>query len=369
MSLGEAFDAFQEKVDADPTQVKEARARRETFKGALGGESDVVEVWGSGSLRRSTHIGPKIHDLDLVVIFKADAYPGWGEPGESAGEALSVLGSKVNKLLGVTNGTVEKLVRIADPRNHAVKCFIDMPGDDDGFTVDAMPALKHDGALLIPEKNSGMWVPADPMYLVREIAKRSAKWEYYLRMIRVLRRWGRDADVEGKVKSNLRLGSWCARGLRGGGSGGAGPSRGAAPLRGRRECGESRQLRGAGFGIKELQSSDAADRILEGPVADLVHELDRLQELPFPFAVGPQPVDEIRHQIPGPVGQGEEQHRDGVGDDTRADGHRRWKCRGTVQRRSCDAPHDHHEPDSGERQAKVEAHLRLTDALCVVAQD
>jgi hypothetical protein len=201
MSLDEAFDAFQDKVDADPTQVKEARARRETFKAALGGESDIVEVWGSGSLRRSTQIGPKIHDLDLVVIFKSDAYPGWGEPGESAGEALDVLGGKVNKLLGATNGTAEKLVRIADPRDHAVKCFIDLPGDDDGFTVDAMPALKHNRALLIPEKNSSMWVPADPMYLVNEIAKRSAKWDYYLRMIRVLRRWGRGADVDGKVKS------------------------------------------------------------------------------------------------------------------------------------------------------------------------
>jgi hypothetical protein len=201
MSLGEAFDAFQDEVDAEPTQVKEARARRETFKGALGGEADIVEVWGSGSLRRSTHIGPKIHDLDLVVIFKWDDHPGWGEPGDSAGDALHVLGGKVNKLLGVTNGRIEKLVRIADPRNHAVKCFIDLPGDDDGFTVDAMSALKHNGTLLIPEKNSGMWVPADPMYLVKEIAKRSARWDYYLRMIRVLKRWGRDADVDGKVKS------------------------------------------------------------------------------------------------------------------------------------------------------------------------
>lgn len=200
MSLSEAFDAFQEKVDADPTQVTEARARRDTFKGALGGEADVIEVWGSGSQRRSTHIGPKIHDLDLVVVFDADLHPDWGQPGDSAADALDVLSGKVNKLLGATNGTVEKLVRIAAPRNHAVKSFIDLPGDRDGFTVDSVPALRYNGALLIPEKESNLWVPADPMYLVQEIAKRSAEWDYYLRMIRVLRRWGRRAEVEGKVK-------------------------------------------------------------------------------------------------------------------------------------------------------------------------
>ena len=201
MSLGAAFDALQKQVDADPTQVKEARKRRETFKSALGAESDVVEVWGSGSLRRSTHIGPKIHDLDLVVVFEPNEHPGWGEPGDSAADALEVLGGKVTQLLGATNGTVEKLVRIAWPRNHAVKCFIDLPDDDDGFTVDAMPALKHNGALLIPEKSSSVWIPADPQYLVAEVKKRNADWHYFLRMVRVLKAWRKRAEVEGKVKS------------------------------------------------------------------------------------------------------------------------------------------------------------------------
>jgi len=201
MSLGEAFDAFQKQVDADPAQIAEARERRETFKRALDAESDVTEVWGSGSLRRSTHIGPKIHDLDLVVVFDPNEHPGWGEPGDSAADALNVLRAKVNDLLGVTNGSVEQLVRLGSPRNHAVKCFIDLPGDDDGFTVDAMPALAHNGALLIPEKESSIWIPADPQYLVEEIKKRSAEWDFFLRMVRVLKAWGRQAEVEGKVKS------------------------------------------------------------------------------------------------------------------------------------------------------------------------
>lgn len=201
MSLNEAFDDHQKQVDADPTQVTESRERRDTFKGALGAEPDVVEVWGSGSLRRSTHIGPTIHDLDLVVVFEPGAHPQWGEPGDSAADALEVLGDKVHTLLGATHGTVEKLVRRADPRDHAVKCFIDLPGDPEGFSVDAMPALKHNGALLIPEKHSSLWVPADPQYLVAKIAERNADWDYFLRMIRVLKAWRKRAQVEGKVKS------------------------------------------------------------------------------------------------------------------------------------------------------------------------
>ncbi|HYU84729.1 MAG TPA: nucleotidyltransferase [Kribbellaceae bacterium] len=201
MGLDDAFDAYQEQVDADPTQVKEARERRDVFKAALGPQPDVLEAWGSGSLRRSTHTGPKIHDLDLVVVFDQAAHPDWGEPGESAGAALSHLAGTVNTLLGVTNGTHTKLVRIASPRDHAVKCFIDLPGDDDGFTVDAMPALKRDGALLIPENRSKLWVPADPLDLVTRVAKRQEDWDCFLRMVRVLKVWRRRAKVNGKVKS------------------------------------------------------------------------------------------------------------------------------------------------------------------------
>jgi hypothetical protein len=139
--------------------------------------------------------------LDLVVVFEPGEHPRWGEPGDSAGDALDVLAGKVTKLLGATNGTAENLVRIASPRNHAVKCFIDLPGDGDGFTVDAMPALKHNGTLLIPEKDSFDWIPADPQYLVKEIEKRSADWVYFLRMVRVLKAWRKRAKMEGEVKS------------------------------------------------------------------------------------------------------------------------------------------------------------------------
>ncbi|HEX2285070.1 MAG TPA: nucleotidyltransferase [Mycobacterium sp.] len=204
MSLDQAFDEYQKTVDADPTQVTEARERRDIFKAALGAEDDVAEVWGSGSLRRSTHTGPLIHDLDLVVVFDRAAHPGWGEPGNNtAADSLDVLHDKIVKLLG-NSGTVKELVRRADPRRHAVKCFIDLPGAPEGFTVDAMPALNHNGALLIPEKtdaDTSLWVPSDPQHLVREIARRSRDWDCFLRMVRVVKKWRRRAEVEGKVKS------------------------------------------------------------------------------------------------------------------------------------------------------------------------
>jgi hypothetical protein len=152
MGLDEAFDDFQRTVDADRDQVALARDRRDVFKKAFGSEDDVTEVFGSGSLRRSTQLKP-VHDVDLVVVYDQEDHPDWGQPGDSAGVALDYVRGRVNTLLGASNGTVEKLVRLARWRNHAVKCFIDDPDDPDAFTVDAMPALRQsDGTLLIARR-------------------------------------------------------------------------------------------------------------------------------------------------------------------------------------------------------------------------
>lgn len=68
MSLDEAFDDFQKVVDADRDLVVLARERRDVFKKAFGTEDDVTEVFGSGSLRRSTQLQP-VHDVDLVIVY------------------------------------------------------------------------------------------------------------------------------------------------------------------------------------------------------------------------------------------------------------------------------------------------------------
>jgi hypothetical protein len=54
MDLNAGFDEYQKTVDANPEQVAVARERRDVFKKAFGGEADVVEVFGSGSLARSS---------------------------------------------------------------------------------------------------------------------------------------------------------------------------------------------------------------------------------------------------------------------------------------------------------------------------
>lgn len=201
MGMDDAFDAFQRAVNEDLDQVKLARARRELFKSALMSEGDVTESFGSGSLSRSTQLKP-IHDVDVVVVYDPAEHPSWGSEGDSAGDALDYVGSQVNRLLGATHGDVAKEVRLAAPRNHAVKCFLDDPDDPDSFTVDLMPALRHsDGTLLIPEKRSSLWVPADPEYLIREVAKRQGEWSHFRPLVRVLKYWRLTAPVPGGIKS------------------------------------------------------------------------------------------------------------------------------------------------------------------------
>ena len=107
MSVTNALKTFQDIVNADITYVREARARRDLFKGAFGAEDDVKEVVASGSLARGTHKDP-IHDVDLIVVYDQDEHPEWGTPGSSAADALDYTRERVNALLGATNGTYEK---------------------------------------------------------------------------------------------------------------------------------------------------------------------------------------------------------------------------------------------------------------------
>lgn len=201
MGLDDAFDEFQKAVDADPEQVKLARERRDLFKTAFGPEGDVAEVFGSGSLRRSTQLDP-VHDVDLVIVYHPEEHPEWGQPGTSAKDALSYVGGRVNYMLGATHGVVDTLVRLASPRDHAVKCFVDDPDDSEAFTVDAMPALRQtDGTLLIPEVRSENWVKADPEDLIRRVKDHQDDWKYFRPMVRLLKQWRHSVSVEGKIKS------------------------------------------------------------------------------------------------------------------------------------------------------------------------
>ncbi|MFG2485013.1 hypothetical protein ACGFSI_19940 [Streptomyces virginiae] len=187
MRIDEAFDDFQRSVNEDVSQTRLARDRRDLFKRVLISEPDVTEAFGSGSLRRSTQLRP-INDVDIVAVYDAAQHPDWGSAGLSAEHALNHNRSQVNRLLGKTNGSYGNEVRLALPRNHAVKCFLDDPDDENAFTVDVMPALRQaDDTLLIPEKLTQTWVPADPEHLINLVADRQRDWEHFRPLVRVLK--------------------------------------------------------------------------------------------------------------------------------------------------------------------------------------
>ncbi|MEV6985802.1 hypothetical protein AB0M95_31710 [Sphaerisporangium sp. NPDC051017] len=196
MGIEKAFDDFQQIVNADKDRVDVARERRDVFKKAINAEADVAEVFGSGSLARSTQLDP-VHDVDLVVVYNAGDHPDWGQPGESAAEALEYTRGRVKYLLGATHGTVDQLVRYTRWRNHAVKCWIDPPEVPDAFTVDVMPAFRQaDGTLLVPQAATEEWITVDPEYLIRAVAAHQGDWEYFRPMVRVLKRWRHSAPTE-----------------------------------------------------------------------------------------------------------------------------------------------------------------------------
>lgn len=198
MNVNEAFKTYEDVVNADIDAVREARRRRDLFKDAFISEPDVDEVIASGSLRRGTHKDP-IHDVDVIVVFDAEEHGGWGQPGASAEEALEYTRERVNALLGATNGTFQNEVRLARWRNHAVKCFLDDPDDPDAFTVDAMPALRSDGMLLVPEAVSRKWILTNPEHLIAAVAGKHAEWNKFAGSVRMLKAWAIQQDI--KIKS------------------------------------------------------------------------------------------------------------------------------------------------------------------------
>jgi hypothetical protein len=207
MSVFEAFDDFQEQVDADPNHVTLARDRRRSFIEALRSDAGVIEVVNSGSLARSTQLDP-IHDVDLVAVFDPAAHPGWGQDGPSSSHALDVVHDLVRATLANPGGSHFELVRLANPRNRAVKCFVDDPDADHPFTVDVMPALRNaDGTFLLPSALEEKWTIADPEHLIQLVKERHDTWNYFRPMVRVLKHWrrGSGTDVKSLVMEVLAL--------------------------------------------------------------------------------------------------------------------------------------------------------------------
>jgi hypothetical protein len=197
----DAFDEYQKTVDADPKHVALARERRDLFIDALDKVDDVKEVVKSGSLERSTQLEP-IHDVDLIMVFDAAAVPDWGTPGSSSEDALIRAHDEVVARLGMSQGTDSKLVRRADPRDHAVKCFIDPPEHQRPFTVDVMPVVRQaDNTLLIPSTRAQDWSTADPEYLIEQVRQHHEDWSFFRPMVRVLKNWRTSVTSDTRIKS------------------------------------------------------------------------------------------------------------------------------------------------------------------------
>jgi predicted nucleotidyltransferase len=192
MNLTEAFDELQREVNVPEGADTKARERRDLFRDAFASVDDVVEVIPSGSLARGSQIDP-IHDVDLVMVFDPAEHPDWGDPGDSAEQALEYTREIIKERLGTNGGTFAEEVRLATPRNHSVKCWLDDPEKDGAFTVDVMPALRHpDGHLRVPEKLSKDWIETDPELLIRLVREKHTEQFRFVSLVRVLKRWNKD---------------------------------------------------------------------------------------------------------------------------------------------------------------------------------
>jgi len=200
MHPDDAFDEFQDKVNADALHVWKARHRRNIFADAFEPLEDVTDVIPSGSLARRTQLDP-IHDVDLIMVFDRAAHPDWGEDGDSAEAALRYARKRVRALLGDQSSLTRHVVGTTLLRNHVVKCFLDprFLAEDKGFrgmfAVEVMPALREGSALLLPERRRHRWQKADPEWLISEVRRRQERWEYFVRMIRVIKFWTRHVDA------------------------------------------------------------------------------------------------------------------------------------------------------------------------------
>lgn len=191
MGVEDGFDQLQGIVDVPPDVMREARRRRGFFKSSLEKADDVLELFASGSLARGTHKDP-LHDVDVVCVFDPDKHEDWGSAGGSADTSLDRTSELINAALG-TGGSDGEEVRLTRKQNHAVKCFLDDPEDEDPFTVDVTPALRHsDGGILIPERESSCWIRSDPEYLMALVDERHSGWRQFAKLVRVLKRWNTD---------------------------------------------------------------------------------------------------------------------------------------------------------------------------------
>lgn len=185
------FHNFAREIRTDPLMVLLAKWRRSHFVDALKNRPDVVEIIPSGSLARGTHVG-RIHDIDLIVVFKEDMHPDWKGSG-SARPSLEHLQGMIGETL---QGGPLSLVHDTELRNHVVKCNLDPSWGPFDFIipgappVDVMPAVREGSHLRIPERLSDGWIQTDPERLMSMVAARQRQWSNFDQVVRMIKDWG-----------------------------------------------------------------------------------------------------------------------------------------------------------------------------------
>lgn len=206
-----AFKRFETTVNADPDQLTEARLRRDAFVDALTSEAVVERARAIGSLARKTQKAP-LNDVDILMVYDASKRPSWGSDaidGTSA-EALEETATRIKALLGPGGSKVHLLnpdgsndltVRLIRRKRHSVKCFLDQAGEDDAFTVDVVPAIRHPNAgLWIPERNvddqdAGTWIRSNPEYLIQAVKDQQGQWDSWIPSVRALKFWNDESKA------------------------------------------------------------------------------------------------------------------------------------------------------------------------------
>jgi hypothetical protein len=193
MDSDEAFDRFSKAIESDPLDVLLARWRRNTFEARLRKIPGVVKVIHSGSLARGTYVG-ELHDIDLIVVFDAEALPDPGLGSGSARAALEHMQAGIDQRLGKGQGPLTREISGTKLRRHVVRCADVSLGPLDGIIpsappVDVMPAIKKGSHLRIPELHKDRWTDADPEQLLRLVAERKREWKYFDEVVRMAKVW------------------------------------------------------------------------------------------------------------------------------------------------------------------------------------
>lgn len=196
------FQRFSRQLEADPLAVFLARSRRDAAMDALKRQPGVAQVLPSGSLARGTQ-ARLIHDVDLIVVFEAEAHPEWHGPG-SADAALDAMQRMIAETL--QRGPL-KQVHSTEKKNHVVKAELEPSwGPLDGIVrgappMDFMPAVRKGTHLRVPERlnpqrRAEPWIEVNPEKLQSMVAERTREWENFDNVVRMVDDWASERDLE-----------------------------------------------------------------------------------------------------------------------------------------------------------------------------